>query len=146
MVAFLNQGKCSSGTSNSSASRSSQKPCFETCVTSATEVVVPGILNFHKLRLDYGLRGTVLALRLPPSKFIAPTPPHHPKSLDSFAGPLGYIFPLDLKITLARSGITFIRTLEVTPRLQDSGFRNHGFGLRNTLVIPTLTNDHHHDQ
>ena len=55
IVAFLNQGKFSKGTRSSSDPSNSQKPCFETWVTSATEVIVPGILDLLEMRLNHGL-------------------------------------------------------------------------------------------
>ena len=63
IVAFLNHGKYSKGTSSSSASSNSQNPCVDTCVTSAAKVIVPGIFNFLTVRFYHCLGITELTPR-----------------------------------------------------------------------------------
>ncbi len=67
MVALRNHGNCSNGSSNSSLPSSSQKPCFETWVTSGAEMTVPGICNFSDVSFNDRLRFTDLALVEPDS-------------------------------------------------------------------------------
>jgi hypothetical protein len=56
MVACLNQGKSAKGSSNSSPFSKSQNPCREAWVTSAVEVLMPGMVDLFKVYFNHGLR------------------------------------------------------------------------------------------
>ena len=59
MGASLNQGKSANGTNNSSTPSNSQKPCRDTLVTSASEVLLPSAVDVMFVFLDQVLNGEV---------------------------------------------------------------------------------------
>src|SRR5437870_2587011 len=63
MVACLNHGNSAKGTNSSSSFSSSQKPFLEMWVTSAAEVLVPGIVDLLKMPIDDPLGVSELACR-----------------------------------------------------------------------------------
>ena len=62
IVAFLNHGNLSKGSRSSSLPSSSQRPCFETCVTSGAEVMAPGESPRYEPRRLHALRKAAAAI------------------------------------------------------------------------------------
>jgi|SRR3990172_7719259 len=60
--ASLNHGNSENGTKSSSASSISQKPWFETFVTSTSKVLVPGIANDLLVRFNHRPNGPQLPI------------------------------------------------------------------------------------
>jgi len=55
MAAALNHGNCAKGSKSASLPRSSPKPCFDTCVSSTAEVLIPYIIDLLEVRIHDGL-------------------------------------------------------------------------------------------